>query len=544
MAAILTAQPRAPEASPASGGTAALVEQLRRPTSYPHPVDHVEVLETHISVVLLAGEFAYKIKKAVRLPFLDFSSLEARRFFCEEELRLNRRTAPQLYLEVVAIGGDPPAIGPCEAPVEYAVKMRRFPQEALLDHLAKQGLLEPGHVEALARNVARFHAGAARAEACDEHDSVVRAVAPALDNFGDIGALEATAEVHATLAGLREWTVTQRQALTRHFALRRNDGFVRECHGDLHLANTVLFGGEPVPYDCIEFDAQLRSIDVMSDVAFTVMDLTRHGLHRLAVRFLNAYLEESGDYSGLRVLRFYLVYRAMVRAKVARIRMHQQAIGTEEYAAAQADFAGYLQLAVRLARPAAAVLVLMHGLSGSGKTTASLRLAEALRAVRVRSDVERKRLHGLTSAERSQSAPGEGLYTSEASRRTYAHLAVLAHEVLAAGFPVVVDAACLTREQRDRFRDIARATGAAFEIASCIAPDEVLRGRVELRERAATDASEAGFSVLELQRATCEPLTDEERTHCVILDTARIREWETEAESFGRRFHAATPLDP
>ena len=524
--------------------TAALVERLRQPSSYPHPVERVEVLETHISVVLLAGEFAYKIKKPVRLPFLDFSSLERRRLFCEEELRLNRRTAPELYLEVVAIGGEPPAIGPCDTPIEYAVKMRRFPQEALLDHLALQRLLEPGQVEALARNVARFHAAAPRAEACDERDSVERAARPALDNFRDIDALEPTPAIHATLAGLREWTGRQQQALARRFALRRIDGFVRECHGDLHLGNAVLIGREPVPFDCIEFDARLRWIDVMSDVAFTVMDLTHHGLPQLAARFLNAYLEETGDYAGLRVLRFYLVYRAMVRAKVARIRMHQPGIGATEYAAAQAEFAGYLRLAGGLARPAAPVLVLMHGLSGSGKTTASLRLLEALRAVRVRSDVERKRLHGLTAAERSRSAPGEGLYTREASQRTYAHLAVLAHEVLAGGFPVVVDAASLTRAERDRFRDVARAAGAVFEIATCIAPGEVLRARIEQRERSASDASEAGLAglaVLGLQRASSEPFTDEERRHCVVLDTATIAEWERAADSLARRIHATPP---
>jgi aminoglycoside phosphotransferase family enzyme/predicted kinase len=540
MAAILTTPPQvAPPVRAATERTRALVERLRRPSCYPHPVDRVEVIETHISFVLLAGEYAYKIKKPVRLPFLDFSSLEARRFCCEEELRLNGRTAPQLYLEVVAIGGEPLAIGACEAPVEYAVRMRRFPQEALLDHLAWHGALEPAHVEALARSVARFHGAAARAESCAERDSVERATGSALDNFSEVDALEATPAIHTALAELRAWTATQRLALAARFALRHHDGFVRECHGDLHLGNVALLDGDPAPFDCIEFNPRLRWIDVMSDVAFMVMDLTRHGLPRLATRFLNAYLEASGDYSGLRVLRFYLVYRAIVRAKIARLRMHQPGIAAADYAAAHGDFAEYLGLARRLARPGAPVLVLMHGLAGSGKTTASQRLAEALHAVRVRSDVERKRLHGLAPSAHSGSAPGEGLYTGSISQRTYAHLAVLAHEVLAAGFPVVIDAASLRHEDRERFRKAAQAAGAAFEIATCIAPDEVLANRIRARERAASDASEAGLDVLALQRATAEPLTDDERRHCVVLDTAASAEWERAADSIARRFHPA-----
>ena len=519
----------------------ALIESLRRPTCYPHAVDRVEVLETHISYVLLAGDFAYKIKKPVRLEFLDFSSLQARRFFCEEEVRLNRRTAPGLYLGVMAIGGEPLALGPCEEPVEYAVKMKRFPQEALFDRMARELRLEPGHVDALARVVARFHAAAPRAEACGGEASVERAVQPALDNFRDIAALEASSAVHASLGRLREWTLHERDALARRFALRRLDGLVRECHGDLHLGNVALIDGEPVPYDCIEFDARLRWTDVMSDVAFTMMDLEHHGLPRLAARFLNTYLEETGDYAGLRVLRFYRVYRALVRAKVARIRKRQCAIGTREYAAAQAEFLERLRLAERRARPAAPVLVLMHGLSGSGKTTASQLLLEALDAVRLRSDVERKRLHGLPGAARSASAPGGGLYARDESRRTYSHLATLAHEALASGYPVVIDAASLGRGERDRFRDVARAAGAAFELATCIAPDDVLRSRIEQRAQRANDASEAGPEVPELQRATCEPLGDDERVHCVTLDTAHAAEWKSAAESLARRFHAARP---
>jgi uncharacterized protein len=297
----------------------------------------------------------------------------------------------------------------------------------------------------------------------------------------------------------------------------------------------------PLPFDCIEFDARLRWIDVMSEIAFPVMDLEHHGLPRLAARFLGAYLEESGDYAGLRVLRFYLVYRAMVRAKVACIREHQSGPGTREHAAAHTEFLERLQLAERLASTAAPALILMHGLSGSGKTTVSQLLLEALGAVRIRSDVERKRLHGMPADARSASAPGANLYTREESRRVYERLATLAHEVLASGYPVVIDAASLDRSGRDRFRQVAREAGAAFELVSCVAPDEVLRERIERRARDANDASEAGLEVLDLQRRTCEPLGDDESAHCVTLDTTRGEEWKAAIERLARRFRAQRP---
>jgi hypothetical protein len=515
-------------ASPLGVTGATLAGAMRDPASYPHAVDRVEVIETHISIVFLAGEFAYKIKKPVRLPFLDFSTLDKRRFFCEEELRLNWRTAPGLYLGLVAIGGTPLVVGasPGEA-VEYAVKMRRFSQDGLLDHLARAGRLEEAHAESFARSVARLHAGAPLVPG-RERPGAEDAVRPAIENFAVLRDLETAPAILEVLRGLEDWTVAQGRLLAERFGSRRREGFVRECHGDLHLANAVLIDGAPVLYDCIEFDARLRGIDVMSDAAFAVMDLVRYGLPRHATRFLNAYLEETGDYAGLDVLRFYLVYRAMVRAKVACLRSHQ----------ANAGFEAYLATASRLTQRAAPVLVLMHGLSGSGKTTASTRIADALGAVRVRSDVERKRLFGLASGARTASAPGAGIYGSEQSRQTYARLAIVAREILAAGFPVVVDAASLSRAERERFRGVAMAAGAAFELATCVAPAKALESRIVERERAAADASDAGLAVLEMQRLTCDPLTDSERIHCVTLDTGSQAGWTMAAESLARRFRS------
>ncbi len=507
---------------PAAGSIAALAGALRSPACYPHPSGPVTLLETHLSLVALAGDFAYKFLKPVDLGFADFRSLASRRAACEAEVRLNRRTAPQLYLDVVPLTGTPRAprvAGPGEA-FDYAVRMRRFGQELLLDRLAREGRLTPMHVDALARSVARFHAGAARAKPADGFATPALVLAEALDNFDALEDLNAAPGRRADLDALRDWTVRTHASIEPVLDRRLHQGFVRECHGDLHLGNLVLLEGEPVAFDCVEFSQALRWIDVMNDGAFTLMDLAHHGLEALAARFLDRWLAESGDYEGLRVLPFYLAYRAMVRAKVAHLRAKQG--GTAGvHAAARADAGEHIRLARQLVAWRPTALVLMHGLSGSGKTTVSEALVEALGAVRLRSDVERKRLHGLPPTARTDSAPNEGLYAPESSRLTYSRLADLAREALAAGWTVVVDAAFLRQEDRAAFREVARRAGAAFAIAHCEAPAEIRSGRVEERVLTARDASDAGAAVLAWQGEQGGSLEAGERESAVTFETSR-----------------------
>ena len=525
----------------AVAGTPSLIDALRDPACYPHPVDRVEVLETHISWVLLAGEFAYKVKKPIRLPFLDFSTPALRRHYCEEEVRLNRRTAPGVYLGIVPIGGDAasPRVGVDEPLLETAVKMQRFRRGALLEDLARGGSLDGGMVDALADAIARFHASAAVAEPARDFGCPERVTAPAMENFKEIEALAPPPSSRERLRVLRAWTRTEGEEIGEHLAHRKRDGFVRECHGDLHLGNVVMLDARPVLFDAIEFAAKLRWIDVMSDVAFTTMDLFRHGLPRLAWRFLNRYLEATGDYEGLAVLRYYMVYRAVVRAKIAFIRA-SQAGGEAAMAQAYADFEAYVALAQRLSSRPALSVIAMHGLAGTGKTTASERLAEALGAVRLRSDVERKRLHGLAALERAAAPPGEGLYAADATRQTYERLEMLARECLAAGYPVIVDATFLERGRRDAFRRVAAQAGAAFELASCSAPDHVLRDRLARRAAQADDASDAGVAVLDAQLRAQDLLAPEERIQATLLDMASIPEWHGAVESLARRFRSRT----
>ena len=498
-----------------------LLAALREPARYAHAVERVELLQTHISCILLAGDYAYKIKKPVDLGFLDFSTLSARRHYCEEELRLNRRTAPALYLDVIAIGGSAsaPVIGGGGAAIEYALRMRRFGQEHLLDRMARRGALLPAHIDALARGLAAFHAQIDRAGSSDAYGSPQRILAPALQNFDQMLPLASARADIALLARLRDWTEREFAALAAEFAARKRDGWVRECHGDLHLGNIALLDGVPTPFDCIEFNADFRWTDVMNEVAFLMMDLLDHGLPRLAFRFLNAYLETTGDYGGLRVLRFYLVYRALVRAKVSCLRAHQTGLARAEKSEVEHAYRRRLQLAGRLSTHAHAALLIMHGLSGSGKTTVAQNLLEALGAVRLRSDVERKRLFGMAPQARSGSGLGSGLYAPDANERTYARLGELARGALAARYPVIVDAAFLRRAERDRFAALARDAGASFLIAACSALPATLRKRVLARE--ARDASEAGLAVLERQMASAQAPAPEEAGYTMDIDAER-----------------------
>jgi len=497
-----------------------VIDALRDPKRYPHPVERVEVLETHISWVLLAGDYAYKLKKPVNLGFLDFSSLEARRFYCEEELRLNRRTAPQLYLEMVPVTGSEadPRIGGEGEPIEYAVKMRRFAQDALLSRMAQAGTLGAAEIDALAHGIAAFHARIARADPRQTFGSAAAVLAPAAQNFDQIEALIGAGADVPELERLRGWTRDQHARLQAAFEARKAGGFVRECHGDLHLGNVALIDGEPTPFDGIEFNEAFRWIDVMNEIAFMVMDLLDRKLPRLAYRFLNAYLEDTGDYGGLAVLRFYLVYRALVRAKVACIRAHQRHLSPEDGERARREYVEYLRLAHSLALDHKRALIAMHGLSGSGKTTVAQFLLETLGALRLRSDVERKRMQGLDARARTGSAPGSGIYTEHLTARTYERLAALARAALEAGYPVIADATFLRRGQREAFAELARQAGVPFALAVCEAPPAVLRERIASRERGSHDASEAGTAVLDLQLESLEPLDASERRDAVCFD--------------------------
>lgn len=495
---------------------------LAEPACYDHAVERVQLIETHISWVLLTGEYAYKIKKPVDLGFLDFSTLALRQQACIDEVHLNRRLAEEMYLGVVAITGSPeaPRISGQGSTIEYAVKMRQFPPDATLDRLDERGELGTVQIDRLAARLARFHFGecavASAESAWGEPETIARPVA---ENFQLLTERLDSLEEKRCLAALQSWSDAEHARLVPLLRERKRKSMIRECHGDLHLGNLAWVNGQLLIFDCIEFNPALRWIDVISEVAFCFMDLLHRQHGDLAMSFLNAWLENSGDYQGVALLRYYAVYRALVRAKVAALRAAQPGGGAD-----RAELRACLLLAEQLTQSMPTQLWIMHGLSGSGKTTASQTLLQQYGMIRLRSDVERKRLAGLDALTHSAAGIGLGLYTQQASRITYEHLSRLTEGLLATGWPVIVDAAFLERWQRDLFRELAQRHGVPFKIVDMRAADSAtLYQRVRLRASQGRDASEADIRVLQHQLETVQALGDDELGVVIAMSGSAVQ---------------------
>jgi aminoglycoside phosphotransferase family enzyme/predicted kinase len=481
------------------------IESLLHADAYPHDVgEGVQLIETHISWVFLAGAFAYKIKKPIQNNFLDYSTLSLRRHYCEEELRLNSRFASDIYLDVVKISrvhGQARILGPGE-PMEYAVQMKRFPEEALISHRLSHGLVHLAEVQSLAARIAEFHARAAKAEPLSRFGTPNLVYAEAIENCRDI----ADAKIARTLEQvelLEHWTVRYFESHREKFQERKRGGHIRECHGDLHLGNVVMWNDTLIPFDGIEFSEDFRWIDTLSDAAFTAMDFAAQGRLDFCHSFINAYFEATGDYSAINVLQWYLVYRAMVRAKVAALRSAQAEPSTPEHAAAERDLDALLALANRFTplHPAEPRLWITYGLSGSGKTTGSEQVLQRHGAVRIRSDVERKRLAGLQPRDKLSSGDelAATLYSSEMTTATYQRLAELAELLIRGGASVIVDATFLLKKHRELFRDLAQRLQVPYHILAFHADHIALRQRISHRMQDHRDASDADWQVLEQQ---------------------------------------------
>ncbi len=493
-----------------------LITALQDKTIYDHPVSEFTLIETHCAWVLLTGEYAYKIKKPLNLGFLDFSTLEKRRHVCEEEIRLNKRLADEVYLDVVAITGstDAPQLNGNGEVIEYAVKMRQFETGMEFDQRIKQNELSNHDIDELAIRVASFHRSLDGANADSTYGTIDAIRQPMLENFSQIDAALAKNIARQPLKQLQQWTTNELTRLTPALENRKRDGFIRECHGDLHLANVAHYHNQVMLFDCLEFNPKLRWIDQISDIAFMVMDLDAHGKSDFSFRFLNAWLQQSGDYAAVPLLRLYLVYRAMVRAKVAAIQ-HAQHSDRGHLRQCQR----YLNLACSYTEQHTTPLMITHGLSGSGKSSISQLILEQLGAIRVRSDVERKRLHGMSVDARSKSTVGGELYSTTSSDATYQRLATIAQAIISGGYSAIIDATFLKQVQRQQFKVVANELNIPFIILHFHAKEALLRQWIIERNEKGNDPSEADLSVLEHQIKMQEPLNKDERLNTVTIDS-------------------------
>ncbi|MBE7929003.1 bifunctional aminoglycoside phosphotransferase/ATP-binding protein [Pseudomonas saudiphocaensis] len=497
----------------------ALIAALQNPALYSHPVDGFRVIETHISWVILTGAYAYKMKKPVDFGFLNFTELASRKHFCEQELLLNQRMAPELYLQVLPITGtlDAPIIGGEGEPIEYLVQMREFPQTQLMAEVQARGELTDAHIDALAEKIAQFHQSIPPVEANHPLNSAEAIVAPMRQNFEQIRPLLTEAADLQQLDALIDWTETSIERLYPLLEQRSQQGYIRECHGDLHLGNAAIINNKVVLFDCIEFNDPFRFIDIASDAAFLAMDLEDRGLKCQARRFLNGWLERTGDYAALELINLYKAYRALVRAKVSLFRLYQEQDAVERKVVVR-QYRSYANLAESYSAIPSRFLAVTHGVSASGKSHVALRLVEALGMLRLRSDVERKRLHG-EQPEQSNGL-GAGIYSAEAGEATYQRLHTLAEAALNAGFSVVIDATYLKQEQRQAAWQVAEATGVPFLIIDCEAADAVIEQWLAQRQAEGSDPSDATMEVVKAQQASREPLSESERLLSRRLDTA------------------------
>jgi aminoglycoside phosphotransferase family enzyme/predicted kinase len=400
--------------------------------------------------------------------------------------------------------------------VDYAVVMARFPPHQTFDHLASTGRLTPDHINLFADLVARFHLSLPAAPQQAGIDAIKHSDHFVTANFEHLGNLIGNVQLRRRLDNLAEWTLGERTRRGKELIQRCKEGHIRECHGDLHLGNVVLIDDKVRLFDGIEFSPDLRWIDTMNEVAFPVMDLEVQGRPDLAYRFLNRYLELTGDHTGICILDFYRLYRAMVRAKVASLR-RQQSRNHDERAGCEEQLKRYINYGLDLIQPKQPCLIIMHGLSGSGKSVLASELATQVPAISLRSDVERKRMQFSKSTTKDLS-PSD-LYHPAMIRATYEGLLDKAKPILESGHNVILDATYLQHEWREHAHQLALDCHAGFHIVDCQAPVEVLQARIQARQLLASDPSDADVTVLMRQIRESEPLREHERSYVIPVDT-------------------------
>ena len=498
-----------------------LVKSLLKPAAYPEPTAGVRLVETHVSLIFISDSLVYKVKKPVDYGFVNFTTLDRRRFYCEEEVRLNSRLCPELYLGVVELRETPEggSFAGGGKVIDYAVKMKRLPEERMLSHLLATGQVEPEHLAQVARIVADFHARAARGPQIDACGGAAGVRANWEENFRQAAPFQEETLPGADLALLRDWVerfLAERGAL---FQARVDGGFVRECDGDLHSGNICLT--DPICiFDCIEFNERFRYIDTASDIAFLLMDLEYAGRPELCAPFLESYREASGDAGFTPLLDFYRSYRAFVRGKVTSLRFGEPGLAREELDLLKGSARRYFRLArgYALRSRLAPSLIVTCGLIGSGKSALARQLSFELGLPLERSDLVRKRLAGLPPTARAGTGYDEGIYSAAGNEATYSALLQSAEQTLLSGGSIVLDATFRRKKERDQFRLLARKLGVPFFLIQTDCPEKLIRERLEQRLLDPDEVSDGNWEFFARHREQFEPPLEGES---ILVDTAK-----------------------
>lgn len=500
-----------------------LVAALESPAAYPGAPERVEHTQTHVSHLFMTAGDVYKVKKPVDFGFLDFTTPESREHYCREELRLNRRLSPEVYLDVVDICADATGTvrvgGPGQV-LERAVHMRRLPAAAAMTELLAGNRLTEDMVAELGRMIGRFHLGAGTSREIAAYGLPDAIAGPVRENFTQTEAYRRRTILPYKWHDLREYgerfLAEQRHLLERRAA----DGWVRECHGDLHAGNVFFTDAGIRVIDCIEFNPAFRCIDVASDMAFMAMDLDAANRHDLSRVFVDAWLRETGDRGALQVLDFYKAYRAIVRGKVESFRLDDAATRDDERDGIVLRARGYFNLAFRyIQRPGRPRLILCGGLIGTGKSTIARYIANDAGMGVISSDVVRKRLAGARPTERHYDDFEGGIYTPEFSARTYAEQLRLAGQFLEEGRSVVLDATFSKRASRQAAAELAAAANADLWVVECVADDDDLRERLRRRESRGESISDGRWEIFERERAAFQPMDEVPAGRHVVVRT-------------------------
>ncbi len=498
---------------PAESRLPPFIEAMLHPEFYAHRADALELKQTHISYVVLAGDYVYKIKKPVRFAFLDYSTLEKRRHFCHEEIRLNRRLAPGIYLGVVAILQNQGQFTLSEcAPksdrvLEYAVKMRRLPEEHLLDRRVKEGKARKEDFTPIAGKLADFYAQAASAQArvYGSADAIRRNLE---DNLNEVEPLIGETLSFEQFMRMRNYND---DFLTGHADLlekRIEQGRVREGHGDLR-AEHICIADDPIIFDCIEFNEKLRYCDAASEIAFLAMDLDYLGTPLLSDHLVTTFQRLTGDSELSVLLPLYKSYRAGVRGKVETLKSRETEVAKTEKDQAKIRARRYFRLASRYVKaPISAAIVVVCGLVASGKSSLARRIGDGTGYQTLNSDVVRKQLAAIPLTTRASHAYGEGIFTADFNTRTYNRLLSETEDYLKSGNGVVVDATFKDAKHRQCFLDLSRRMQLPVIFIECRAGEKKTLERLKTRQQHADEVSDATIDVYLRQRGEFMPLTD------------------------------------